>query len=294
MHNYSHKAVLFLLALFCLCQHAFCQTSFKLDKKRGHYYMTTTVNSRENVKVLLGSRLPGIVVGREVFDKIFDESQYDNVGVSNREYYSDTRKFNIEKALHDKVTFGDVSYTGKIYVIEGDACVAVPVHLLKNEADSTTNLIRLNFKKGTLDFINRDTYDTSKAQSFKVVKYASTPVFETTMELADTYGHESEIKGKFILDLGSGTPVFLFGKNIAEFLKSNNFRLLSATDKSLNTVGKGILAGYCKIGERTHNGISIGITNKLYYDEILGCVGPAFFDNGEIVFDPENETIFYR
>ena len=126
------------------------------------------------------------------------------------------------------------------------------------------------------------------------MKYASTPVFETTMELADTYGHESEIKGKFILDLGSGTPVFLFGKNIAEFLKSNNFRLLSATDKSLNTVGKGILAGYCKIGERTHNGISIGITNKLYYDEILGCVGPAFFDNGEIVFDPENETIFYR
>ena len=293
MHLHTRTTALFFLAILCSCQYAFCQTSFRLDKERGHYFITTAVNGKADVRLLVATRLPGMVVGSKLFDSIFEESDFDKSFIPSQEDYSDSHLNNIKRVLHGTIVIGGLRYTGKVFVVEKGS-LAVPVHLLKNETDSTANIIRLNFKNRTLEYVSSNSFDASKMHSFKTVEYAPVPIFESTMELADTYGHESTIDGRFIFDIANGTPVFLFDKNIARFLKSNKFTLIAATDKSLNPAGKGIFAGFCKIGERTLNGISIGITDKLYYPGVLGSVGPSFFGNGDVLIDTKNEIILYR
>ncbi len=294
MYRNTCKTILLFLAMLCTCQYAFCQTSFKLDKKHGHYSLTTSINGIDGVNITLISRFPGIVIGSETFSKLFNESDFVNVDSSNKQINTDSRTLNVEKIVNGKVRFGDLSYTGDIFIINGPGTIEIPVQLLKNETDSTANVIRLNFKKKTLDFVRRDSFDTSKMHSFKTAEDSRIPIFTATMELADTYGHEAAIEGRFIFDISNGTPVFLFRKTAAEFLKANKFTILSSTDKALNPAGKGIFAGFCKIGERTQQGISIGITNRIYYNNILGCVGPAFFGKEDVVLDPENGIILYK
>lgn len=42
-----------------------------------------------------------------------------------------------------------------------------------------------------------------------MVELSPMPVVETTLFLADTYGHSGNIKGKFIFDIGNSSPLYL-------------------------------------------------------------------------------------
>ena len=77
-------------------------------------------------------------------------------------------------------------------------------------------------------------------------------------------------------------------------LKENKFKVQASRDKSGNIIGQGIFAGYCKIGDKTNTGFSIGITNKIENTDELGCVGPSFFKNGIVILDPANNLIHYK
>ena len=110
----------------------------------------------------------------------------------------------------------------------------------------------------------------------------------------DASGHSLTKYGKFNFDLGNGSGVFFFRKSMLPALKENKFKIQTSRDKSGKIVGQGIFAGYCKIGEKSNTGFSIGITNKIEDTDELGCVGPSFFKNGIVVLDPNNHLIYYR
>ena len=281
-----------LTAALCIPT-ASAQTSFKLKKEKGHYYLTTTVNGNPDIKVLVGTGAR-VNIGETDFEKMMKDEPYDTIPYDKKNLRAETDEYNIKKVVEGTITFGDLSYTGRIFVLEDFDKITMPVHLLKNEADSTANLICFNFKENTLGFIKRDAVDTDKMYSFNIVKYSPIPTFETTMELSDTYGNDCDISGNMQFNIASGTPVFLFRKNVARQLKNAGIRVFPSYDKSSGeVVGEGIFAQYCKIGELTMKGASIGITNKMWFKDAFGCVGPALFGKNDVIIDPVHNKIFY-
>lgn len=297
MKQYIKTALLCLLALAAMAPQAFSRTSLKLDKDKGHYSLVTAVNGTPGTRVVLFSSIPGMMIAEGEFNRLFADSALalePETAVDT--VYFKAAKLRVSKALKGRVALGDsLSYQGPVYVIDGRIGIALPVHLLRNDSDPEADIIRLDFKKKTLDFLTPQEAGLDRLHSFKLVEYAPMPVFETSLELADTYGHSAGVSGRFVLSLENGSPFFFYKKNAARFLRSNKFTLLSAQDKACNTVGRGILAGYFKIGDKVARGISIGITDKLWRsDSVMGCAGPSLFDKGFILIDPRSQAIYFE
>ena len=280
--------------------HAAGQTGFALKREHGHYYLTTTFNGKADTEIFVGTGLPGILMDKDSYDTLLADAGLEPVNLARVNPEHPAFRFgqgdrDILKTLTGTVDIGGLRYDGMIFVIDKFDKIAVPIHILKNQADTTANLIRFNFRRKTLDFIPRDSIDSAAMNRYKVTSYAPLLVIETTLELSDAYGHNGRITGPFIFDLGNGTPKYLFSKHpdTMNFLKTGKFKKQTAkATKSGKKAGKGIFAGFCNVGDRTIRGISVGISEKIDLPAI-GCVGPSLFLKGEVVIDPENEVILY-
>lgn len=287
-----------VVGVACCAQASYCRTAFKLVKQNGHYYTDVTINGNANTPVFVETGFPGLTLSVEMYDKILASLTLEEVKLGQEEWLqSDMAKHRIVKKLKGKVPVGDLCYDGFIFVVEPyDDKVTLPVNLLKNEADTTVNLIRFDFKKNTLDYVRREDVDLEKMRTYTLVKNDPMPVFESTMELSDTSGHNLTIDGNFFFDLGNGTAVFFFRESMLPILKKHKFDIQKTMDKAWNLVGYGVLVGYCKIGDKTKTGFPIGITNNIFesWQGQLGCVGPSFFKNGTVILDPKNKLIYYN
>ena len=272
----------------------YCQTSFKMDKKAGHYYLSANVNDMGTARVLTVTNMQVMLVGEDNFNRYFNLSDYKEVDSDHADYTSNEFGYKTQKVLRGKVKIGDLAFDGDIYVLENFDQICVPVHVLKNEADTTANLIRFNFKKKTLDFVGKDAIDINKMHTYNIVEYKPWPVFEASLDIADAYGHNGQTNGKFIFDMSNGTALYLFLDNIAPFIKSNKLKVSPAQDKSFNIVGYGLYADYLKLGDKSNQGISIGLLKNTYYcDGVLGSVGPSMFGSGTVILNQAESVIYY-
>lgn len=290
------KLILILIVGIANCApFAHSQTSFKLTKKNGHYYTKASINGNVDVPVLVETGSHGMVLSRNLYNKILASGNLEEITLDKEESLkTDRTPRKIVKLLEGTVPVGDLSYKGRVFVVDSDDdYVMLPVNLLKNESDTTAGLIRFDFKKNMLDYIRHADVRTDKMHTYTLVENNPMPVFKANMELADALGHQLTMSGKFNFALGCGSPVFFFRNTMLPVLKKNKFKIQNSTDKSFNPVGKGIYAGYCKIGEKSNTGISIGITNQVWDTDELGCVGPSFFKNGTVILDPDNNLIYY-
>ncbi len=98
---------------------------------------------------------------------------------------------------------------------------------------------------------------------FPIVQYEPMPIFESILELSDTDGHSADFKGKFVFDLGNASHLFMCRKSTLPILKKQIQTPPPIYGCVRNKIGVGIFAGFCKIGSRKKNGISIGITKGL-------------------------------
>lgn len=275
---------------------SFGQTSFKITYKESDYYINTAVNGHDSVWIFVESGIPGLLINEKDYNTLFTDSLFEQVDTGYSEIKFQHGSHVVCKIKHGKVLIGDLSYKGNIYIIDKYNKIGVPVHLLKNEKDSTANMACFNFSQRTLDFVGKNTIDNMKMHEYKIVDSSPMPVIETTLFLADTYGHSGSIKGKFIFDLGNSSPLFLFNRNpfILSYIKRNGFRIFPAKDESGNNVGNGIYAGSCMVGKRRMRNISIGLTDRIYISDILGCIGPSLFMKGYVIIDTKNNVIYYE
>lgn len=282
--------------IFFICNPliALSQTSFTMSQDLGHYYINTAVNGHDNVKILVASRLRGILINENDYKTLFVDSLYKTVKSTYSEFKHSKGKLSIIKIKYGKVLIGDLSYTGNIYVVDSTySKIGVPIHRLKNEKDSTAYMARLNFGKRTLDFVGQDTIEAIKMHEFKMIESSPEPVIETTLYLTDDNGKSGNIKGNFIFDLGNASPLYLCTKNPStrSFIKGNGFKVSPATDKSGKNVGRGIYAGYCKVGENAIRHVTIGLTNM---SDAIGYIGPSFFKKDYVIIDTKNNIIYYE
>ncbi|MCM1066432.1 MAG: hypothetical protein NC418_02525 [Muribaculaceae bacterium] len=285
-----------LFAILCCAPAALCQTSFKLVKKNGHYYTDASVNGNASTPIFVETGFHGMVVSKEWYDKILASLPLEEIPLDKEEYLrTDRTTRRIVRLLKGSVPVGDLTYRGRVFVVDThEDYVTLPVNLLKNEADTTASLIRFDFKKNVLDFVRHGDVDPDKMRTYTLVENDPMPIFEATMELSDASGHRLTKSGKFNFDLGNGSSVFFFRKTMLPALKENKFRLQVSRDRSGNIIGQGIFAAWCKIGDKSNTGLSIGITNKIEDTDELGCVGPSFFKNGIVLLDPSNRLIYYK
>ncbi len=278
-----------------LSLNVYCQTSFKMDKNNGHYYLTAAVNDKGEAKLLAVTNMQVILVGEDSFNRFFNNSDYSEVDRDSATFKSNEFRYKTKKVLNGKVKIGDLAFDGDIYVLENFDKICVPVHVLKNEADTTANLIRFNFKKKTLDFVGKDAVDNNKMHTYRIIEYMPWPVFEASLAIADAYGHNGQTNGKFIFDMSNASALYLFLDNVTPFIKNNKLKVSPAQDKSFNVVGYGLYADYIKLGEKSNQGISVGILNNNNDNNgISGSVGPSLFGNGTVILNPAEDVIYYN
>ncbi|MDE7153332.1 MAG: hypothetical protein K2O00_02655 [Muribaculaceae bacterium] len=274
---------------------ASAQTSFNMYKKGAHYFMTVNMNGVPDTEVFIETGFTALTLSEENYNRILSSLDLERVDFDeNKEMKADRETLKVTDIRKGSVSIGGLRYNGPIYVVKSFDKIALPVHLLKNETDTTANLIVFDFKKKVLEYVSRESLNTKNLKSYPIVRYTPYPTFTARLELADEYRHEGEITGNWIFDLGNGSAVFFFRKSIAPFINKNKFKVFPTRDKSGEIIGSGLLARYCKIGDQEVFGVSIGITNRVWFDYALGCVGPSFFTKGYVVIDSERNTIYYK
>ena len=295
--------MLLFLSMY-LYSSSFCaQTSFKLSKEKGFYYFDATVNGHENTRLLAESGIPGILISESEFERLFNECQFEKIDSAPAEIVNQLGTTQVKQLLKGKIRIGDLSYRGSIWVVGkhkilSETDIAIPIHRLKNEKDSTAYVIQLDFKKNMLDMVRESSIDKSQMKSFKIVGYYPKPIFESELFVSDNLGHYGRLSGKFILDLGNPMPLYLFYKNpeVKKFLSEKEFKIIYADDKKGNIITAGI---YCldannyKIGEKKVLNIPIAITTAFNITEYLGFVGPSMF-RGRVLIDEKNGLIYYE
>ena len=272
------------------------QTSFDMTYKDGRYFITTSLNGHDNIEILVASGFHGIIVSEDDYGRLFVDSLYQTVdsnitGIKN--FYG---RDSVTKVKYGKVSIGDLSYQGNIYVVDKYSKINIPVHLLKNEKDTTAHLARLDFKQGTLDFVRQETISETNMHRYKMVESSSLPIIETTLFISDTYGHLGRVEGRFLFNLGSGSPLYLYTRNPSalNFIRKNKFRVLPAKDRAGNDVGYGISTAVCQVGERKRRKATIGVIGRINLPNVLGCVGPSLFRKSYVVIDSKNHIMYYE
>ena len=241
------------------------QTSFQMTYKEGGYFITTSINNHDNIEIFVSSGFPGIIVSEDDYGRLFVDSLYQTVdsGITGiKDFY---RRHPVSKVKYGKVSIGDLSYQGNIYVVDKWSKINIPMYLLKNEKDTTAHLVRLDFKQGTLDFVRQEAISKTNMHQYKMVESSPLPIIETTLFLSDTYGHLGSIEGRFLFNLNSGSPLYLCVRNPSalNFIRKNKFRILPAKDTSGNDIGKGIFAAVCQVGERKRRKVSTGVGGRI-------------------------------
>ena len=272
------------------------QTSFEMTYKDGKYFITTSVNGHDNIELLVASGFHGIIVSEDDYDRLFVDSLYQTVdsditGIKN--FYG---RDSVTKVKYGKVSIGDLSYQGNIYVVDKYSKINIPVHLLKNEKDTTAHLARLDFKQGTLDFVRQETLSKTSMHQYKMVESSSLPIIETTLFISDTYGHLGRVEGRFLFNLNSGSPLYLYIRNPSalNFIRKNKFRVFPAKDRAGNDAGYGINTAVCQVGERKIRKASIGVGGRINLPNALGCIGPSLFRKSYVIIDSKNHIVYYE
>ena len=272
------------------------QTSFQMTYKDGRYFITTSLNGHDNIELLVASGFHGIIVSEDDYGRLFVDSLYQTVDsdiTGIRNFYG---RDSVTKVKYGKVSIGDLSYQGNIFVVDKYSKINIPVHLLKNEKDTTAHLARLDFKQRTLDFVRQETISKANMHQYKMVELSPRPIIEATLFISDTYGHLGTVEGRFLFNLSSGSPLYLYIRNPStlNFIRKNKFRVLPAKDTAGNDVGYGIYTAVCQVGERKRRKVSIGVIGRINLPNVLGCIGPSLFRKSYVVIDSKNHIMYYE
>lgn len=174
MYRFIKLIPILLFAVSYCAPGALCQTSFKLVKKNGHYYSDASVNGNDNTPIFVETGFHGMVVSEEWYNKILASLPLEEITLDREEHlHIDRTKRKISKLLKGKVPVDDLTFEGRVFVVDShEDYVTLPVNLLKNETDTMASLIRFDFKKNVLDFVRYEDVNLDKMRTYALVKNA--------------------------------------------------------------------------------------------------------------------------
>ncbi len=280
-----------LIGVSCVVD-AIGQSGLDLKNENDRYYVYASFNGHDDTRMMVETDWPGLVVNTEQFNRMLWDVDFKTVSYDSIRY----RHYYPQKVVRGRVPIGDYIYEGNVIVSDSSETIKLPVLGLRSGTNSLPCPIRINLKDQKIELIDRKDLNADKYRRFRLINPGAPLVFEDTLEICDTHGHEGTIKGIFRFSFGCGNPVCLClqDKKAARFMKKNRFKRSKAIERYTLKKVKAIHAGTCRLGDRALRGVTITLYNGREHLGISAYVGPTMFKNSEFIIDIENEELLYE
>ena len=280
------------------------EETFTTFKEGGHYFITASINGTPETPIMLESGIPALLVDSAfaVSTGCVDVSEYP---VSDHKINLNGRKFNITNEGEGKVRLGKQTiFEGLVFILadyENPYKVAVPIHLLHNEADAGSRIVKFDLADERIQMISRASLNEADIKSLSTYRityktYMNMPAVKSVLKLEEG-GKVRTLKGKFTVDLGNAEVVFLVekNKNVTKFLKSNpDMSLQEAVAPNGAVVGRYVMTDKCTICNMEFPDALVVVTPN--FQSILpeGSLGLKFFKQHPSILDFDKKRMYVK
>ena len=284
--------MLVAILVYSLSMRAQNDAVFKLVKEDGHFYFRTSVNGVK-ATMMFESGVPGLLMGDAFYEAHKDSLKMDVKPCDDKIRYLSGLLNVKHSATHARLRIGDAVFEGPVKIIENDASLKFPIHMLHHASDSS-NIVWINLKKSEFSVI-------TKARLQSLVKKATImelsfnkwgmPMVRATLTIkAD--GRQTSIEGDFIADMGNAGVLFMnkIHPNVLKMLDDGRIALREARNGEGKIVAEGFNADKITVCDRNFKGVTVGVYPFKSLDE-YGILGLKFF-NIPTIFDFSDKKLY--
>lgn len=284
-------ALIFILWLTVGKMSAQSDHVFKMTKENGHFYVDTSVNG-VRAKLMFETGVPGFMIG-DAFYAAHKESLGMDVKPCNEKIRYLGGLHNVTGSAQARLRIGEAIFEGPVKIVEGNADLKLPIHLLHHAADSS-RIVRMDLKNSEFRVIDR----AHLQELIKDVTPLDISFNKWNMPMVNTKlsmkveGRNISITGNFIADMGNAALLFLnkSAEEVVKWLNDSGVSMKEARDKKGKLIAEGLYADKLTICDRKYNDVSVGVHPFKSMDE-YGILGLKFFTMPTI-FDFSNHKMY--
>jgi hypothetical protein len=305
--NYLVRKTLLLVPLIFSTAYLSAQDieeSFSTFKESGHYFITAGINGKAETPIMLESGTPALFVD-SAFAAITGCVDDLQLPPSDHVMSLNGRKFRITNEGNGKVRIGKQTiYEGPVFIMadyENPYKVAVPIHLLHNEADGGSRIVKVDLAGECLQMLSKASLketDKNGYSSYKITykTYKNMPAVKSVLKI-DEGGKERTLKGKFYIDMGNAEVLFLVekNKNVKKFLESNSdMSLQEALAPNGAVVGRYVLTDKCTICNMEFPEAVVVVSPNFMGILPEGSIGLKFFNRHPSIMDFGGKRMYVK
>ena len=265
---------------------------FKLAKENGHFYFTSSVNG-VRAQMMFESGVPGLMMGDAFYEAHKDSLKMDVKPCHERIRYLGGLHNIRQSASHARLRIGDAIFEGPVKIVENDANLKFPIHMLRHASDSS-HIVWMDLEKSEFRVISSERFQelVKKAQTMDLsFNKWGMPMVKTTLTLK-VNGRQTSIEGNFIADMGNASLLFMNKSqpSVVKMMEDGWIVLRDARNKEGKYVAQGFYADRLTICDRKFKGVSVGVFPFKSMDE-YGILGLKFF-NIPTIFDFSEKKLY--
>lgn len=284
--------ILFVGLLSVLPMTAQTDAVFKMLKENGHFYFTSSVNG-VRAKLMFESGVPGFMMGDAFYEAHKDSLKMEVKPCDEKiRYLGGTHHVKLS-ASHARLRIGDAIFDGPVKIVEDDANLEFPIHMLHHASDSSS-IVWMDLEKSTFCVLSKERLQglvrKAKTMDMSFNKWGM-PILKTTLTLK-VNGRETSIEGDFIADMGNASLLFMNKSqtNVVKMMENGWIVLKEARNKEGKYIADGFYADKLTICDRKFKGVSVGVFPFKSMDE-YGILGLKFF-NIPTIFDFSEKKLY--
>ena len=284
--------ILFVGLLSVLPMTAQTDAVFKMLKENGHFYFTSSVNG-VRAKLMFESGVPGFMMGDAFYEAHKDSLKMEVKPCDEKiRYLGGTHDVKLS-ASHARLRIGDAIFDGPVKIVEDDANLEFPIHMLHHASDSSS-IVWMDLEKSTFCVLSKERLQglvrKAKTMDMSFNKWGM-PILKTTLTLK-VNGRETSIEGDFIADMGNASLLFMNKSqtNVVKMMENGWIVLKEARNKEGKYIADGFYADKLTICDRKFKGVSVGVFPFKSMDE-YGILGLKFF-NIPTIFDFSEKKLY--
>ena len=284
--------ILFVGLLSVLPMTAQTDAVFKMLKENGHFYFTSSVNG-VRAKLMFESGVPGFMMGDAFYEAHKDSLKMEVKPCDEKIRYLGGIHHVKLSASHARLRIGDAIFDGPVKIVEDDANLEFPIHMLHHASDSSS-IVWMDLEKSTFCVLSKERLQglvrKAKTMDMSFNKWGM-PILKTTLTLK-VNGRETSIEGDFIADMGNASLLFMNKSqtNVVKMMENGWIVLKEARNKEGKYIADGFYADKLTICDRKFKGVSVGVFPFKSMDE-YGILGLKFF-NIPTIFDFSEKKLY--
>ena len=265
---------------------------FKMLKENGHFYFTSSVNG-VRAKLMFESGVPGFMMGDAFYEAHKDSLKMEVKPCDEKIRYLGGIHHVKLSASHARLRIGDAIFDGPVKIVENDANLEFPIHMLHHTSDSSS-IVWMDLEKSTFCVLSKERLQglvrKAKTMDMSFNKWGM-PILKTTLTLK-VNGRETSIEGDFIADMGNASLLFMNKSqtNVVKMMENGWIVLKEARNKEGKYIADGFYADKLTICDRKFKGVSVGVFPFKSMDE-YGILGLKFF-NIPTIFDFSEKKLY--